>query len=100
MADLKQALKVIDEFTILDADQTVVKLLERPGVNASIGKACYDVLATLSTKPAVEALLERAATEDKNALRVLPKCTPLAAEQMLDRLSLEAPELLCRSTRR
>ncbi len=93
LADLKTGLKWISEFTILDADKTIVTLLERPKLDASVRKGCLNILAQLSTRPAVDALVGLAAENDADAIKTLAKCTPLGAEYMLDQLDLENADL-------
>ena len=74
-------------------DKGVIKLLERPRLPRDVAKVCYDVLAELSTRPAVSELLDRTADGDKNAAAALSRCTPAAAEQMLEKLGGDDPEL-------
>lgn len=97
-ADVKKALEMIDEYTIVDADRAVIDLLKREGVDKSTEKAGYGLLAKLSTKPAVDFLLEKAADKQAlgpktAALKVLGDCTPGGAELMLPALDGEDAEL-------
>jgi hypothetical protein len=86
--DLRLAVTLVAEFLILSADQAVIKLLERPRLSSSVRVAAYDALGALSTPASVEALLERAA-EDERAGAALRRCTPAAAEQMLPALDAD-----------
>ncbi|MFO0839304.1 MAG: hypothetical protein U1D55_12370 [Phycisphaerae bacterium] len=89
---LQNGLKRIREMLTLDADQAVVKLLGREKLDAGVKTAALETLATLSTRPAVKELLSRAA-DDVKASKVLPTCTPMAAEQMLDVLDGDDAEM-------
>jgi len=86
--DIRDVLKIVKEFLILSADQDVAKLLENEKLDSGLRKQVYEVLAELSTKPAVEALLARAA-RDKEAAAALAQCTPAAAENLLEHLGGE-----------
>jgi hypothetical protein len=90
--DLRAALRVIAEFSILSSDQHVIKLLEREALEAGMRGEVYDTLAALSTTKSVQALLEHAARHDQ-AVIALAHCTPDGAEQMLSKLSGEYPAL-------
>jgi hypothetical protein len=90
--DLRTALKLIAEFLILSADESVIKLLEREPLTAEVRDDVYDTLAALSTPASVDKLLERA-TRDHQASAALLRCTPDAAEQMLPALDGEDAEL-------
>jgi hypothetical protein len=92
-AEVKKALEQIDEFTILEADTAVIGVLKREGVDKATEKAGYALLARLSTKPAVEFLLERAADKDAGALKALSDVTPYAASWMIPSLEGEDPDL-------
>jgi hypothetical protein len=81
-ADLIRALRRIEKLLIVEADKSVAKLLERDDLTSTVRKEVYDVLAELSTGPAVDALLE-AAANDKLAERALGRCTPAAAGHLL-----------------
>lgn len=80
-ADLMKALKKIDKFLITEADDSVVKLLERGQLGSTVEKQVYNVLAVLSTPRSVKSLLE-AAPRDKLAAAALARCTPAGAEVM------------------
>ncbi len=84
--DILRAIRWIRDFNILTADRDLVRLLDRPDLSESVRRKIYDTLAQLSTRPAVEALLKRAKAGDKHAAAALSKCTPEAAEWMLDDL--------------
>jgi hypothetical protein len=89
--DIVKALKVIEKFLILEADESVAKLLERGQLSKALQKQVYDVLAELSTPKSVDTLLE-AALQDKLAATALARCTPAGAEQMLPALDLGQPQ--------
>lgn len=84
-AALRMALKRVDHYRLLAADQALAKQLEREDLPADIRRSVFQALAELSTRPAVTALLNRA-LEEEDAAAALTKCTPAAAEQMLEAL--------------
>ena len=84
--EIRTALLRVRDFTIVGADATVAALLDRQGIDKGTGTLCYEVLAQLSTKVAVTKLLERSAAGDETATAALTKCTPEAAEMMLEQL--------------
>ncbi|MFQ5805092.1 MAG: hypothetical protein ACE5I3_01440 [Phycisphaerae bacterium] len=88
--EVVKALKLIEKFLILEADENVAKLLERDRVSKTVKKQVYGVLAVLSTPRSVKALLE-AASRDKLAAQALRRCTPAGAEEMLPALEREKP---------
>ncbi len=90
--DLRLALKLVAEFLILSADQSVIQLLERESLGGAVRDEVYDVLAALSTPASVEALLERARDAER-AGAALARCTPDAAERMLPALDGEDADL-------
>lgn len=85
-ADLKIALGFVREFTILKADQTVVKVAKDQAVTRDVRAAAFDTLAYLSTRPAVETLLEAARAGDADAAARLTDVLPCGTEFMLDAL--------------
>ncbi len=92
--ELKAVLQIVRDFSIGEAEKGLIDLLERPQVEPAIRRLAYDGLAALSTKGAVELLLDRAATAQKAeasaAAAALAQCTPAGAEHLLD--ALETPE--------
>ncbi len=84
--DVLRAIRWIRDFNILSADRDLIALLDRRDLTDSVRKRLYDVLAQLSTRPAVQTLLKRAKSGDKLAVAALSRCTPEAAEWMLDDL--------------
>ena len=83
--EIIKALKVIEKLLIIEADASVVSLLERDDLAKTTNRQVCDALAMLSTKPAVEALL-KAALNDKLAANALKRCTPGGAEALLPAL--------------
>jgi hypothetical protein len=81
---VRAALLRIREYTIVGADASVGALLDREKLDAKIAALCYDVLAELSTKISVQKLLDLSAKGTRPATEALTKCTPAAAEMMLD----------------
>jgi hypothetical protein len=86
--EIIKGLKLIEKLLILEADDSVVKLLERGGLSQTVEKQAYNVLAVLSTPKSSKALLE-AGVESKLAARALARCTPGAAEELLPALASE-----------
>ncbi len=86
--EITKALKTIEKYLILEADESVAGLLKNGGLSANVKKQVYGTLATLSTSKSVKALLE-AAPSDKLAQRSLGRCTPGGAEELLPALDSE-----------
>lgn len=82
--EIQAALQTVREFTIGGADATVAALLDRGDLDTKTTTRCYDVLAELSTKISVEKLMSLAESGDTKATKALSKCTPAAAEMMLE----------------
>ncbi len=90
--EVKQALELVARFRIQAAEKDVIELLERDRVPASVQRYVYETLAILSSKDAVEKLIELAREDDKLARQALDKCNPVAAEMMLEGLKAEPGE--------
>lgn len=80
------ALRLVREFLIAEADQSVADLLERDKLTERLRRDVYDTLATLSTKRSVAALL-KAAERSTAARGALRECTPAGALHMLPALT-------------
>ncbi len=89
---LIEALRVIEKLLIVEADSTVVQLLDREQLSEDVRERAYQTLAVLSTKITVEALLA-AAPGDEAAAAALSKCTPDAAEALLPKLDPAKPDV-------
>jgi len=89
--ELLGALRTIQRLLILEADQSVARLLERDRLNTTVRKEAYDTLAVLSTRASAKALLE-AAAHDKRAAQALRRCTPGVVEELLAALDLSKPD--------
>lgn len=89
-AEIKRALGLVVEFQMTTADNDVAEQLKRERLDAGQRKAIYETLAVLSTKPAVDALLEAARGGDAVAAKTLEKCTPVAAAMMVADLKADA----------
>jgi hypothetical protein len=87
---LIEALKVIEELLIVEADSSVLQLLDRKQLSEDARERAYQTLAVLSTTRTVEALLA-AALGDEAAAAALSKCTPDAAEALLPKLDPAKP---------
>lgn len=86
-AELRVALDSIRDLNITGADAAVVALIDCEGLDAKTLALAYGTLAELSTKLAVEKLLDRSAANDEEARKALLRCTPAAAELMLKHLA-------------
>lgn len=91
-AQIAYALRLIRQFLIVEADDSVVRVLERDDLTDGLRGDVYETLAVLSTKASVKALLKRAA-DDPLARRALGQCTPGGAEALLPGLRSDDPEL-------
>jgi len=87
--ELKRTLGIIVEFGIGPADATIAKLLERR-LDAALHDAACNALAALSTKTAIQTLLELSRGGDARATRALESCTPVGAELLLEELKPDA----------
>lgn len=90
-AALKDALKSVQQMAIAEADGAVVKLLDREGLPEDLAKLSIQILGELSTKAAVQKLIEFVDAEDKNplradALKALEGANPTAVDPMLEAL--------------
>ncbi len=88
--DLRLALRMVIEFRMQPAEGATIALLERPRLNSAVRKLAYDALAALSTKTAVDKLLDLAWDGDQLATKALSDCTPMGAEFMLEVLKPDA----------
>ena len=92
-ANVRNALEVIAKFAVAEADQAIIALLNREGLDAALKPPAYRALAALSTKPSVEALVQ-AAPGDEAAAKALQSCTPAAVELLLPLLDSDSPDKL------
>lgn len=84
--ELKKALKQVEDFSIVEADQSLIGLLQNARLDAEAHKMALSALAECSTPAAVEFLLKQSVSPEKSAaaaLAALEKCTPGAAKEML-----------------
>jgi hypothetical protein len=88
--DILDALKQVAVIRPTQADRSVIGLLEQEGIGTAVREQAYATLAVLSTKPAVETLLNRA-EEDNAAARALRACTPAGAEIMVAGIQSDRP---------
>ncbi|GMU83752.1 MAG: hypothetical protein AMXMBFR47_36220 [Planctomycetota bacterium] len=92
--ELKAVLQMVRDFSIDEAENCVIDVLERPQLEPAIRRLGYDGLAAVSTEGAVEFLLDRSATAEKADARAaaaaLAQCTRAGAEHLLG--TLEKPE--------
>jgi hypothetical protein len=85
-AEIRKALAVVKEQEIAEADTVVVELLKRPDLDKEVTKDAEETLAVLSSKTAIDALVEKARAGDVVAGKALQNANPAAAEMMLDYL--------------
>ena len=88
--DLKQAVRLVSDFSISAADKSIIALLDRPRLDPSVRKAVLDTLPQLSTKDSVAKLLELARAGDAAATKALEQCTPVVAEALLKEMKADA----------
>lgn len=91
--ELERLFKVIAELDIAQADSLVVAILERPKVDVRLRKDGYEVLADLSTPPAVTRLFQHSLAEDQAvataAARAIRDLEPPAAAHLFPYLHNE-----------
>lgn len=83
---LLAGLGAIRDLNIVSADAALIRLTEREKLDNKVRFETYEVLAALSTKPAVEKLFELAKAEKPRAAEALGKITPAGAEILADKL--------------
>ena len=91
-AALTDVLDLVERLSMTQADELVIALLERSDLDASFRGKIFLALARLSTPASVDRLLE-AAREEDSAAEVLRRCTPDAAERMLDAIEGDYADL-------
>lgn len=89
-ADLKDALRLVNQFRMSMADKDLVTVLDRTGLDQPTKAQIYDTLAGLSTKPAVDKLLELSRNQNAQATKALENCTPAGAEMLMAGLTADA----------
>lgn len=88
--DLKEALRLIEQFEMTMADKDLAAVLDRTGLDLQTKAQIYDTLAGLSTKVAVDKLLELSQNQNAQAAKALEKCTPAGAEILMAGLTADA----------
>ena len=83
--DVRDALKLIAQLSIAEADEAVIDLSRRKGVSQDVKTRAYRTLAALSTERSVKALM-KAAPGDEAAAGALSECTPVGAELMMSEM--------------
>lgn len=87
------ALRKIRDFEIVEADEAVISLAERPRLGAGVQRLAYEALASLSTSAAVDYLIDRVVQGDsvdaRNARRALEGVKPSAAAHLLSVLDAD-----------
>lgn len=79
-ADAVKALTLIQQMDLIEADASVVKLLDRKNLDKKLSNEVYETMAKLSTKTTVSKLMELAKNNDAAASKALLQCNPGAAE--------------------
>lgn len=81
------ALRKIRDFEIVEGDEAVIALAERPRLGPAVRRLAYDALASLSTSAAVDYLIDRAVQGDgvdaNDARRSLERVKPSGAAHLL-----------------
>lgn len=85
--DLRDAIDLVRQFGITDADKDLIDLLGGDRLNADVRRSAYQTLAVLSTKPGIEKLLELSWQGDADAANACGLATPEGAELMLGDLT-------------
>ncbi|MEW6249678.1 MAG: ERAP1-like C-terminal domain-containing protein [Planctomycetota bacterium] len=88
-AAIERALRVVREFIITAADDSVLKLLQRRNLPANLRTVAYETLAILSTPRSIDALFTAARSRQQPAVRALARATPAAIERLLPELELD-----------
>lgn len=81
-AEIVDALDVINQLEIIEADQSVIKLLKGDKLDGSVRRRAYRTLVALSTAGSIDALLN-ASSSDEAAAEALHKGTPVTAEALV-----------------
>lgn len=88
--ELRAVVGLIRDFCIEEAEKSLIDVLERPQLDPAVRQVGYEALAGMSTKDAVEFLVDRAAEPDKAVARAaaaaLAQGTPTGAEHLLQAL--------------
>jgi hypothetical protein len=92
--ELRAVVELIRDFCTEEAEKSLIAVLKRPQLDPAVRQVGYEALAGISTRGAVEFLIDRAAEPDKAAARAvtaaLARCTPAGAEHLLK--TLEEPD--------
>lgn len=85
-SEVRLAVQTVWRMGIISADADIVGLLERTDLTVNEKQRLYTLLASFATKPAVEALLTRAAAGDKDAATALGRAEAGALEWLMSDL--------------
>jgi hypothetical protein len=84
---LSATLRKIRDFEVVEADEAVISLAERPKLGLSVRRLAYETLASLSTPAAVDFLIDRAVQGEQvdasDAKRALERIKPAGAGRLL-----------------
>lgn len=87
--ELKKALDTVNQLEMEAAEKDVLDLLDRPRLPNNVRRAAYQALAVLSTKGAVDKLLELAGENDPLAAKALAECQASAVDFLLPELKTD-----------
>lgn len=79
-ADLMKALALVQQLSLVEADASVVKILDRKNLDKKLANEVYETLARLSTQATVTRLIALTKEKDAAAIKALAQCNPGAAE--------------------
>jgi len=84
--EVRRAVQAVWRLGMFDADGDVVALLDRPDLTDSERSRLYAMLASIATRPCIEALLARAAAGDRVAANAMAQAEPGALEWLIPEL--------------
>jgi hypothetical protein len=90
--EVRRAAQIVWRLGMVEADRDLVGLLKRSDLTTTERARLYDMLAAIATKPTIEALLDRAATGDRDAAAALGRAEAGALEFLLPELPDPAGE--------
>ncbi|MBL8878752.1 MAG: hypothetical protein JNG88_06485 [Phycisphaerales bacterium] len=90
--ELMKALSMVQQMNLVEADASVVKVVERKGIDKKAANEAYETLARLSTKISVTKLIELTREKDAAAIKALGQCNPGAAEYLAPSLTSDDQE--------
>ncbi len=80
---VRRAVQAVWRLGMFAADRDVVALLDRADLTPTERKRLYAMIASIATEPCIVALLERAASGDRDAAGALARAEPAALEWLI-----------------